>query len=62
MPGDFEINGERSDGNLTVRADGFEKIFHFGKIFLAHDIFGLVGFNYPVSGEFEPMISFSLKI
>jgi len=43
--------------DLAVQADFFEKIFHFRKIFFQNEIFGLVSFQNPVSGEFEPMIA-----
>jgi len=62
MPRVFEINRQFSRRKAAVRADGFKKIFHLRKIFLQNEIFGLVGFQNPVSSEFEPMISFSLKI
>src|SRR3989344_4829360 len=46
----------------AVGADGNKKISHPWGIFLFREIFGLVGLNNPVSHEFEPMITFSLKI
>ena len=39
----FEINRQFSRRKAAVRADGFEKIFHFRKIFRQNEIFGLVG-------------------
>ena len=62
IPGGFETDGQLSRRKAAVRADGFEESFDFIKIFLMSEIFGLVGLNNPVSHEFEPMITFSLKI
>ena len=62
IPGDFEFRQKHSRRKSAVRADRNKKIPHGWEIFLFREIFGLVGFNNPVSREFEPMIAFSLKV
>ena len=53
-----------SAGSFARKSKGFLKSIESfcWLIWRFKPIFGLVGFNYPISGEFKPMIAFSLKI
>src|SRR3989344_5127076 len=62
MPRLSEFPRQNSRRYAAVRADVHKKIFHPREVFLFNEFSGLVGLNNPVSHEFEPMITFSLKI